>query len=103
MAELAEKDSHEGRDFEKQPHGKETEGTHPHTHTHSHTHGVVDPELLSTEKGLYAVRWSFAGLMLTALFQIVIVYISGSVALLSLIHISEPTRLNSTSRMPSSA
>jgi cation diffusion facilitator family transporter len=51
--------------------------------SHSHTHGVVDPELLSTERGLSAVKWSFAGLMITALFQILIVWISGSVALLA--------------------
>ncbi|WP_440947057.1 cation diffusion facilitator family transporter [Methanosarcina sp. T3] len=52
-------------------------------HSYSHTHGVVDPEILSTDKGLYAVKWSFAGLMLTALFQILVVWVSGSVALLA--------------------
>jgi len=52
-------------------------------HSHAHTHGVVDPELLSTSRGLYAVKWSFAGLMATALFQILIVWVSGSVALLA--------------------
>ena len=50
-------------------------------HSHSHVHGVVDPEIISTDKGLYAVKWSFAGLMLTALFQIFVVWASGSVAL----------------------
>ncbi|MGB9938820.1 cation diffusion facilitator family transporter [Methanosarcina sp.] len=43
----------------------------------------MDPELLSTSRGLYAVKWSFAGLMATALFQILIVWVSGSVALLA--------------------
>ena len=43
----------------------------------------MDPELLSTSKGLYAVKWSFLGLMITALFQILIVWASGSVALLA--------------------
>jgi len=52
-------------------------------HSYSHVHGVVDPEILSTDKGLYAVKWSFAGLMLTALFQILVVWVSGSVALLA--------------------
>lgn len=51
--------------------------------SHAHTHGVVDPELLSTSRGLYAVKWSFAGLMATAFFQILIVWASGSVALLA--------------------
>ena len=43
----------------------------------------MDPELLSTSKGLYAVKWSFAGLIATALFQVSIVWVSGSVALLA--------------------
>lgn len=48
---------------------------------HTHLHGVVDPEVLSTSRGLYAVKWSFAGLMVTALFQVSVFWISGSVAL----------------------
>lgn len=52
-------------------------------YSRSHVHGVVDPELLSTDRGLSAVKWSFAGLMLTALFQVFVVWISGSVALLA--------------------
>ena len=43
----------------------------------------MDPELLSTFRGPYAVKWSFAGLMATAFFQILIVWASGSVALLA--------------------
>lgn len=43
----------------------------------------MDPELSSTSRGLYAVKWSFAGLMATALVQIFIVRASGSVALLA--------------------
>jgi cation diffusion facilitator family transporter len=54
-----------------------------HTHTHAHKHGIISPELFSTDRGLYAVKWSFAGLMVTALFQIIIYWISGSVALLA--------------------
>lgn len=52
-------------------------------HSYSHVHGVVDPEILSTDKWLYAIKWSFAGLMLTALLQILVVWVSGSVALLA--------------------
>ena len=52
-------------------------------HTHAHKHGVINPELFSTDRGLYAVKWSFAGLMATALFQILIYWVSGSVALLA--------------------
>lgn len=54
-----------------------------HSHRHIHTHGTVDPSILTTSKGLWAVKWSFIGLMITAVLQIFIVYISGSVALLA--------------------
>jgi cation diffusion facilitator family transporter len=48
---------------------------------HGHTHGTVDPTLATTERGIWAIKWSFVGLFITAVFQIVIVYFSGSVAL----------------------
>jgi cation diffusion facilitator family transporter len=51
--------------------------------SHTHFRGVVDPELLSTARGLHAVKWSFIGLMATALFQIYVFRVSGSVALLA--------------------
>lgn len=50
---------------------------------HNHTHGAVDPLLLTTRRGIWAVKWSFLGMAATALFQIVIVVLSGSVALLA--------------------
>lgn len=50
---------------------------------HEHTHGVVDPEIVSTSKGIWAVKWSFIGLMITTIFQSIIVYFSSSVALLA--------------------
>jgi len=58
---------------------------HDHSHedakVHDHTHGVTDPLILTTERGIWAVKWSFVGLILTAVLQVGIVYISGSVAL----------------------
>lgn len=50
---------------------------------HGHSHGAVDPSIVASEKGLRAVKWSFLGLMATALFQVVVVWLTGSVALLS--------------------
>ncbi len=50
---------------------------------HTHTHGVIDASITTSERGIWAIKWSFIGLMITALFQIVIVYFSGSVALLA--------------------
>jgi cation diffusion facilitator family transporter len=56
--------------------------THDHG-AHTHTHGAVDPSLFTTQRGLWAVKWSFVGLMVTAVIQLVVVVLSGSVALLA--------------------
>jgi cation diffusion facilitator family transporter len=57
---------------------------HHHEHPdHSHTHGAVDPSVAASERGMWAVKWSFAALFVTALVQVVVVALSGSVALLS--------------------
>jgi cation diffusion facilitator family transporter len=62
---------------------------HSHSHSdpnydhHDHTHGTIDPVLLTTERGIWAVKWSLIGLGATAIFQVVIVFFSGSVALLA--------------------
>ena len=52
-------------------------------HAHVHTHGAVDQSILTTQRGIWAIKWSFIGLFATAAFQIVIVMFSGSVALLA--------------------
>jgi cation diffusion facilitator family transporter len=59
------------------------EEQHGHDAHHGHTHGVVDPSIVTTDRGLWALKWSFVGLMATALFQVVVVILSGSVALLA--------------------
>ena len=57
---------------------------HNHRHdAHIHTHGVIDPSIFTTQRGIWAIKWSFFGLLATALFQVVIVLVSGSVALLA--------------------
>ena len=57
---------------------------HNHQHdAHVHTHGAIDPSIFSTQRGIRAIKWSFLGLFVTALFQVVIVLFSGSVALLA--------------------
>jgi len=50
---------------------------------HIHTHGIVDPSVISTERGIRAVKWSFAELAVTALLQVIVVWQTGSVALLA--------------------
>ncbi len=60
------------------------EAEHPHEHgDHGHTHGAVDPSITTSERGIWAVKWSFVGLFITALLQLVVVLLSGSVGLLS--------------------
>jgi cation diffusion facilitator family transporter len=59
-------------------------GEHNHDHGgHSHSHGAMDPTIATSERGIWAIKWSFVGLMATALLQLVVVALSGSVALLS--------------------
>ena len=50
---------------------------------HGHSHGYIDPSIASTKKGIWAVKWSFIILMITFLIQVVIVLLTGSVALLA--------------------
>jgi cation diffusion facilitator family transporter len=60
---------------------------HDHGHGdhggHGHTHGVMDPTIATTERGIWAIKWSFIGLAITAVAQMVVVWLSGSVALLA--------------------
>jgi len=60
-----------------EPHG------HDHGHHHGHAHGIVDPSIATHDKGLRAVKWSFVALAATAALQLVVVFLSGSVALLA--------------------
>jgi cation diffusion facilitator family transporter len=64
---------------------------HPHSHAeehahaqgHGHTHGIVDPSITTSDRGLWAIKWSFVGLVVTATLQLFVVLLSGSVALLA--------------------
>jgi divalent metal cation (Fe/Co/Zn/Cd) transporter len=55
----------------------------PHDHAEGHTHGIIDPSIATSERGLWAIKWSFAGLAATAVLQLLVVFLSGSVALLA--------------------
>lgn len=71
--------------FGGQDHGH-SHGAHGHDHGaggHGHTHGVVDPSIATTEKGIWAIKWSFVILAITAILQLIVVFASGSVALLA--------------------
>jgi cation diffusion facilitator family transporter len=56
---------------------------HGHGGEHGHAHGAVDPSAATSERGIWAVKWSFVGLFVTAVVQAIVVVLSGSVALLS--------------------
>jgi cation diffusion facilitator family transporter len=66
------------------PHGH---SHHKHDHDHDqalgHTHGVMDPTIATTTRGIWAIKWSFLILAATAALQLVVVYVSNSVALLA--------------------
>ena len=70
-------------------HGHHGHDEHGHGHGghggggHGHTHGAIDPGLSSTEKGIWAIKWSFVILAVTAALQLAVVILSGSVALLA--------------------
>jgi len=80
---------------EKHEHDGEHSHEHPHPHNdephsdehgcsdHGHTHGIIDASITATERGLWAVKWSFIGLGITTVIQIVIFYYSSSIALLA--------------------
>src|SRR6266542_2086337 len=81
-------DAHKQDDHEHGAHGHDHKGgAHGHDHggggAHGHTHGTIDPSIISTQRGLWAIKWSFFGLMVTTLFQLVVVYFSSSIALLA--------------------
>ncbi len=64
-------------------HHHDHEGRHDRHADHGHAHGVVDASITTSDRGLWAVKWSFLGLGLTAAIQIAVVLLSGSVALLA--------------------
>src|SRR3989442_15228098 len=65
---------------------KQREHSHGHNQggaAHGHTHGTIDPSIIATQRGLWAIKWSFIGLFVTTALQLVVVYFSGSIALLA--------------------
>jgi cation diffusion facilitator family transporter len=56
---------------------------HDQERTHGHTHGIVDPTIATTARGIWAIKWSFLILAATAALQLVVVFVSDSVALLA--------------------
>ena len=73
---------HESKPSKAEPEDHELHGR-DHEEGHGHTHGAIDPSITSSDRGLWAVKWSFIGLFVTTIIQIVIFYYSSSIALLA--------------------
>jgi divalent metal cation (Fe/Co/Zn/Cd) transporter len=52
-------------------------------HDYGHVHGTFDQAIMTTERGIWALKWSLWRLLATAFFQWSIVLLSCSVALLA--------------------
>lgn len=68
--------------------GHSADQVHGHHHGdddggHGHTHGVIDPTIATTARGIWAIKWTFIILAVTAILQIFVVILTGSVALLA--------------------
>jgi divalent metal cation (Fe/Co/Zn/Cd) transporter len=68
---------------DQQPMKRSQSHEHADDGDHGHRHGVVDPKITTTRRDIWAVKRSFAALLLTALLQLLVVALSGSVALLA--------------------
>ena len=66
------------------PSGNDLKGHgHGHDGPHGHIHGVIDATIATTGRGIWAIKWSFVILAITAALQVLVVLASGSVALLA--------------------
>ena len=72
-----------GRDHRRDHGHGERARAHAHGAGRGHTHGVIDPNIATTTRGIWAIKWSFFILAITALLQFAVVLVSGSVALLA--------------------
>lgn len=96
MGNTIKHEDHEQDEHDHSEHEHERDHEHEHSgsgvvgwlrelftpHSHGHQQAALDPNL-ATDKGIWALKVSFVGLIVTALFQVVIVSISSSVALLA--------------------
>jgi cation diffusion facilitator family transporter len=60
-----------------------TDDDHDHGKGHGHSHAGIDPSIVASDRGIWAVKWSFIGLFVTAAFQLAVVIWSNSMALLA--------------------
>jgi cation diffusion facilitator family transporter len=56
---------------------------HDHAKEHGHSHSSIDPSIALSDRGIWAVKWSFVGLFVTAVVQLAVVIWSNSISLLA--------------------
>lgn len=66
----------------EQDHGHNHGPGHSHG-DHDHSHGIVDPSIASSERGLWAVKWSGILLLVVSFVELAVVAMSHSTALLA--------------------
>lgn len=76
-------DGRDGGHGHDHSHGGHSHDAGKHGGSHGHTHGSIDPSILTSEKGIWALKLSFIGMFITASLQTVVVGYTGSVALLA--------------------
>src|SRR5437868_1357885 len=59
------------------------EHAHSDAHGHGHSHGRIDPTIAASDRGIWAVKWSFVVLFIAASIQLAIVLLSNSISLLA--------------------
>ena len=64
-------------------HGDHGGGHSAHGGAHGHTHGTIDASITTSDRGIWAIKWSFVILGITSALQLAVVLVSGSVALLA--------------------
>ena len=70
-------------DHESHGHGHHDQGHSHDEGAHGHAHGYVDASIATSDRGIWAIKWSFIGLLVTAVLQIIVFYFSRSVGLLA--------------------
>jgi cation diffusion facilitator family transporter len=50
---------------------------------HGHSHAGIEPSIVASDRGIWAVKWSFIGLFVTAALQLAVVIWSNSISLLA--------------------
>src|SRR5216684_996068 len=60
-----------------------TKDEHDHGKGHGHSHASIDPSIASSDRGIWAVKWSFVGFFVTAALQLAVVIWSNSISLLA--------------------